>query len=88
MHSPKTRLQIALQQPQPGLAALELARALRDEGMSQLDMYQLFDEFRASHASDADEIVFDAVLDTMDIISGWCSPNYRLFDTEVPHNAA
>jgi hypothetical protein len=88
MHSPKARLQIALQQPQPSLAALELARALRDEGMSQLDLYQLFDEFRDAHASDADEILFDAVLDTLDFISGWCSPNYRLFDTELPHDAA
>lgn len=56
--------------------------------MSQLDLYQLFDEFRASHASDADEIIFDAVLDTLDFISGWCSPAYRLFDTTLPHNAA
>jgi hypothetical protein len=88
MHSAKARLQIALQQPQPSLSALELARALRDEGMSQLALYQLFDEFRASHASDADEIIFDAVLDTLDFISGWCSPAYRLFDTTLPHNAA
>jgi hypothetical protein len=88
MHSAKARLQIALQQPQPGLAAFELARALRDEGMSQLALYQVFDEFRAIHATGADEILFDAVLDTLDFISGWCSPSCRLFDTELPHNAA
>lgn len=68
--------------------ALALAQALRDEGMSQLELYRLFDEFRANHESDADEILYDAVLDTMDCISGWCSPSSRLYDTELPQNAA
>jgi hypothetical protein len=88
MDSPGARLEIALQQPQPSRTASQLARALRDEGMSQLDLYQLFDEFRAVHESDADGTVYDAVLDTMDFISGWCSPGSRLYESELPPNAA
>jgi hypothetical protein len=40
-------------------------------------MYALFHEFRARHESD------DAVLDTMDIISGWYGPSARLFGIGV-----
>ena len=76
-----------MRQAQPSRVVAELARALRDEGMSQLEMYQLFDEFRAVHESDVDETLYGAILDTMDFISGWCSPHSRLYDTELPPNA-
>ncbi|MEK6257186.1 MAG: hypothetical protein AABP62_01085 [Planctomycetota bacterium] len=49
--------------------------------MSQRSMYQLFDEYRARHESDADPMRYEAVLDTMDIISGWRSGSSRLFDS-------
>jgi len=88
MHSSRARLETALREPEPSRAVHELARILRDEGMSQLEMYRLFDEFRAIHESDSDETLCDAILDTMDFISGWCSPHSRLYDTELPHNAA
>lgn len=88
MDTSRIRLQMAFRQPQPNRAALELARVLRDEGLSQLDLYQLFDEFRAAHASDVDETIYDAILDTMDSISGWCNPSCRLDDTDLPHDAA
>jgi hypothetical protein len=87
MDSPPARLEVALQQAEPRRAAYELAGTLRDEGMSQFDMNRLFDEFRAAHESDADETVYDAVLDTMDFISGWCSPGSQLYDTKLPPNA-
>ncbi len=51
-------------------------------------MYRLFDEFRATHEHDTDETLYDAILDTMDFISGWCSPGSRLYETELPHNVA
>jgi hypothetical protein len=88
MDSPQTRLERALQGPTPGRAALDLARALRDEGMSQLELHRLFDEFRALHESDANEVRYDAILDAMDCISGWCGSCSRLYDTELPHNFA
>jgi hypothetical protein len=81
MASPRERLEIALQQPEPASAAYELARALRDEGMAQLAMYQMFDAFREAHQRDADETIYNAVLDTMDFICGWCVADRRLYDT-------
>ena len=84
MHSPRARLEIALGQALPSRAAYELARQFRDEGMSQSEMYRLFDEFRSLHKSDTDEAIYDAVLDTMDSIGGWCSPSARLYDVESP----
>ena len=52
--------------------------------MSQLEMYQLFDGFRAIHEGDADGNLYNAILDTMDTISGWCDSSSRLYDTELP----
>jgi hypothetical protein len=83
MTSCQARLETALHQTEPSRAACELAGTLRDEGMSQLDMYWLFDEFRAIHERDADGVVYDAVLDTMDIIVGWCGPGARLYETQL-----
>jgi hypothetical protein len=31
------------------------------------------------HENDEDETKYDAILDTMDVIVGWCSPQYRLY---------
>jgi len=86
MDSTRARLKIALNHAQPSRAVYELARALRDEGMSQIELYRLFDDFRAAHESDADETLYDAILDTMDFISGWCSPSSQLYDTQLPPN--
>src|SRR4051812_7491256 len=80
MDSPSARLETALRGKEPSRAAYELARALRDEGMTQADLYRLFDEFRSTHQSDADETVYDAVLDTMDFIVGWCGAGSGLYD--------
>ena len=43
-------------------------------------MVDLFDEYRARHEHDSDQTKYDAILDTMDIITGWCSQHARLFD--------
>lgn len=79
MDSPRARFEKALQAPQPGRAICELAHALRDEGMSQVEMYQLFDEFRALHQDDADETLHNGILDTRDLVVGWCSLGRGLF---------
>lgn len=84
--SPRARLEVALRQAEPEGATYELARTMRDQGMSQLEMYRLFDEYRAIHESDADGTLYNAVLDTMDCIGGWCSPGFRLYDTQLPRN--
>ncbi|MCP4678719.1 MAG: hypothetical protein GY854_25060 [Deltaproteobacteria bacterium] len=59
---------------------LALAAEFKKEGMQQKEMYTLFDKFRAKHENDKDESKYDAVLDTMDFIAGWCSPKDALFD--------
>jgi hypothetical protein len=46
-------------------------------------MYDAFDTLRAKHEADADETVYDAILDTMDLITGWCAPEMKLFDTKL-----
>lgn len=63
----------------PFHAAFALAKELRDGGMSQLDLYLLYERFRALHGDDADETRLDALLDTLDFIAGWCHPSRRLF---------
>ena len=84
MDSSRERLQAALRATNPAATVLTVARELRDEGMSQLELYRIFNEYRAIHENDADEIRYDAILDTMDFIVGWCSPNSRLYDTQLP----
>ena len=82
---PSRRLQAALQpdQPAPTAAALKkLAHALRDEGMSQAELYRLF---QAEHArSDLDEPRLEALAETMDLIwgGGWAK-GHALFAQEL-----
>ena len=77
------RIERALREASPSGALPALARALKAEGMSQREIYRLFDEYRAKYANDADETKYDAILNTMDVIAGWCSSGDRLFDTEL-----
>src|SRR5262245_49137344 len=83
MDSPRTRLQAALQQADPGQAVYQLARALRDEGMTQIEMYRLFGEVLGTLQDDADETLHDAMVDTMDLIVGYCSPWKGLYPTRL-----
>jgi hypothetical protein len=77
------RMQAALESQSPVNALYALAQALKAEGMSQREMYQLFNLYRAKHQDDADETKYDAVADTMDFICGNCSPHARLFDSDL-----
>ena len=72
-------LEAALNAPEPFAAIWALAVALRDGGMSQTDLYALFDAARDRHDGDADQCVYDAVLDVMDFIIGWCSRGQELY---------
>lgn len=77
--SANTRIDAALNTDSPANSLADLAKAFKAEGMSQHDMHQLFDQHRAKHAGDADETKYDAILDTMDYIVGFCQPGARLF---------
>jgi len=57
---------------------------LKAEGMTQDEMYGLFDRHRAIHAGDADETIYDYICDMMDLIVGFCSPQVRIFDPPPP----
>jgi hypothetical protein len=77
------RMETALHGDSPFNALVALAKAFKAEGMSQRAMYGLFDQFRARHHNDTDETKYNAILDTIDLIVGWCNPNERLFETDL-----
>jgi hypothetical protein len=57
---------------------------LKAEGMTQNEMYALFERHCARHAGDADQTTYDYICDMMDLIVGWCSPESQLFDPPPP----
>jgi hypothetical protein len=73
------RMESAIRQESPAAALAELARLLKSQGMTQLEMYRLFDDFRDRHELNTGVLVQEAILETMDIISGWCPPGSQLF---------
>jgi hypothetical protein len=70
----------ALNVSEPFAAASAFARELRDRGMSQREVLELFDATRTELASDADERRYNAILDVMDLIAGWCHPMNAIFE--------
>ena len=77
------RMESAIREQLPAKALAVLARSLKDEGMSQLEMYRLFDDFRDRHELSVREHVHEAILDTMDLISGWCPPGAQIFGASL-----
>lgn len=72
------RFYTALASASPFDALLALAWELKGEGRDQEAMYSLFDAVRAElHENEGQK--YDAVLDVMDIISGHCTPEKRLY---------
>jgi hypothetical protein len=80
--SASQRLVRALEAPDPAAAVPELARALRDEGMTQRAMYRLFADQQGRLPGDDPR--YDAVVNTMDLIWGgpWAKGR-ALFDAEL-----
>jgi hypothetical protein len=73
------RLEAALESADPFGTAFNLAVELRDGAMPQSELLAVFDASRARHNNDTDERRYDAVLDVMDLIVGWCSPGRALY---------
>mmetsp|Transcript_99033 Transcript_99033/g.278341 ORF Transcript_99033/g.278341 Transcript_99033/m.278341 type:complete len:110 (+) Transcript_99033:67-396(+) len=71
------RMAAACATEKPFEALHALARALLHEGVSQQELYQLFDVQRSLHEADDDESVYNAVLDVMDYIVGWCAVDHE-----------
>jgi hypothetical protein len=82
------RIDVACAAPHPGEALYALARELRDEGLEQRALYDIFDSHRARRAAaeDDDEKAFDGLCDTMDFICGWHSQGHpmTLFSDALP----
>ncbi|GEP41920.1 hypothetical protein [Brevifollis gellanilyticus] len=62
-----------LDEPAPFQPLWDLAKKLRDEGMPQSVMNDLFAEFQSRHENDVDETRYNAVLDVLDYVVGWCA---------------
>jgi len=62
------RFERALNSERPLCNLHGLAVALRDEGVSQVDLYMLFSHFQTMAA--ADDPRYDAIVDNMDLIWG------------------
>jgi hypothetical protein len=73
------RLEEALQHTPPFDAAYAVAITLRDAGVPQAELLQLFDEARERHANDDDETRYDAILEVMDFIGGGCQPSKAIY---------
>lgn len=80
------RVETACAAPHAGQALHALARELRDEGLEQRVLYDLFESHRARRTEDDDEAAFDGLCDAMDFICGWHSPDdpMRLFPEALP----
>ena len=70
-HTLDDRLDAACAGANPAEALTALSKKLRDEGLGQREMYDLFDAHRARRTDDADETAFDGLSDAMDLICGW-----------------
>lgn len=73
------RLERALAAAKPPDALWELARELQEAGTSREKLLALFDAARERHENDADETCYDAILDTIDCIVGWCASSQRIY---------
>lgn len=63
-------------------ALTALVQEMTAEGISQVEIYHHFEQFRAFLRNAVRETDEDEVIDVMDCIVGWCSPHMRLF----PHS--
>ena len=78
----RIRMEAAIGNASPFEALHALAKSFKAEGMSQRAMYDLFASYHSS-PHDCDELKSDALADVMDFICGWCTPDKRLFQTEL-----
>ncbi len=60
-------------------ALTDLVQEMSADGLSQVEIYHHFDQFRAFLRSTARETDEDEVTNVMDFIVGWCSLHMKLF---------
>lgn len=84
MKDQRIRLQNLLRKGCSTSSLLELATAFKAEGATQAAMHRLFEEYRRQYEDGEDEATYESILEVLDIIAGWCPPEHRLFETELP----
>ena len=62
------RFEEAFQSKNPAAELYRLTVSLRDEGVPQTELYELFQRFQT--ATSGDDPRYDAIVDTMDLIHG------------------
>ena len=70
------RLNAAAVGQAPFDALWSIAKALRDSGMGQHTLYELFDRHQLARRDDDDETAYNALLDVMDFVVGYHSPGH------------
>jgi hypothetical protein len=79
--SAHTRFESAIAAQNPVPALLDLARALKAEGVSQDEMVRFYASKHGEHYDDVEDTIRDAIADAADCICGHAFP--RIFDTIV-----
>ena len=83
----KQRFEVALNSDTPSSLLWKLAHDLRDEGLSQIELYLLYDHYH--QLIDSESHKYDAIIDCMFIIwgGGWAKGNelynHELSDQEI-----
>ena len=82
------RFEAAMRADHPFESLHALAVSLRDEGLSQFDLYLLFERFFIfiQDNEPKNEVLYETITDIMDLIWGWCSPGRGLFETTIDQN--
>lgn len=78
------RVERALKAADPYASLYALVLVLRDENAGRERLYDLLDRARVRHAADSDERAYDAILDVLDCVMGFCPPSRALFPDPTP----
>ncbi len=77
--NPKELLQKTIE-AEPSIENLSrVVKTLKHNGLSKEQVMEIFDATRALHEHDEDEAIYNNILDTMDLIAGWCRRDRALF---------
>ena len=75
----QNQLENALKAENVFTALYETAVFMRDDGLTKDDVYAQFEVLHLQLSKEGDETRYNAILDVMDCIMGWCSPHLKIF---------
>ena len=79
----ESRFAAALQADHPKSALTALARASKDEGIHQDEVYNLYLRQLRRHLGSADNATYDQISEVMDTIAGRCDKSLSLFEARL-----